>query len=209
MRPADCPFRTVHVVDDDEALRESLVWLLEGAGYRTSAYPDAESFLAALSQIEPGVILCDVRMPGLSGLQLFMALKAQAINWPVLFLSGHGDVPIATAAGRAGAIDFLEKPLDPTLFFARLTEAFERLAAAWQQRQARQALLARGQQLTPREREVFARVVAGALNKQIADELAISLKTVEVYRARIMEKIGCRKVAELVALWAQHRNTIG
>ncbi len=209
MDNVDSPFRTVHVVDDDEAIRDSLLWLIEGAGYLVSAYPDAESFLAALPHIEPGCVICDVRMPGLSGLQLFDELKRRQLPFPLIFLTGHGDVPMATGALRGGAIDFLEKPVDESVLLERLHEGFERLALEWSQRTEREAFAARFASLTPRERDVFHRVVAGYLNKQIADELAISIKTVEVYRARVMEKMGCRKVAELVALWAHHQQASG
>ena len=140
-RKDECCYRTVHVVDDDDALRDSLVWLIEGAGYAVNAYPDAESFLDALSVIEPGCIVSDIRMPGLSGLQLFDALKARDVPFPVIFLTGHGDVPMATGALRAGAIDFLEKPVDEMVLLARIEEALARLAAECSERAARRTPL--------------------------------------------------------------------
>lgn len=189
---------TVYIVDDDEAVRDSLRWLLEANNYRVRAFPSGESFLAEYDEKRPGVLIVDVRMPGMSGLELQEQLIARKSTMPIVFITGHGDVPMAVSTIKKGAIDFLEKPFDETdlrVIVGRMFEqANERLSQAQAQRE-HEAMLAR---LTAREQQVLERIVAGRLNKQIADDLGISIKTVEAHRANIMEKLQVTTVADLM-----------
>ena len=189
---------TVYIVDDDEAVRDSLRWLLEANSYRVRAYASAESFLAEYDEQQPGVLIVDVRMPGMSGLELQEQLIARKSSMPVVFITGHGDIPMAISTMKKGAVDFLEKPFDETALREIVSRMFEqanqRLTQAKAVRQ-HQAMLAR---LTSREQQVLERIVAGRLNKQIADDLGISIKTVEAHRANIMEKLQVTTVADLM-----------
>ncbi len=200
---------TVFIVDDDEAVRDSLRWLLEANGYHVSAFSSAESFLSAFDEKTAGVLIVDVRMPGMSGLELQEQLIARKSSMPIVFITGHGDVPMAVSTIKKGAIDFLEKPFNETdlrEIVARMFEqANQRLIQAKAQRE-HEAMLGR---LTAREQQVLERIVAGRLNKQIADDLGISIKTVEAHRANIMEKLQVTTVADLmkVALAKPEVNT--
>lgn len=189
---------TVYIVDDDEAVRDSLRWLLEANNYRVRAFPSGESFLAEYDEKRPGVLIVDVRMPGMSGLELQEQLIARKSSMPIVFITGHGDVPMAVSTIKKGAIDFLEKPFDETdlreIVGRMFEQANERLSQAQAQRE-HEAMLAR---LTAREQQVLERIVAGRLNKQIADDLGISIKTVEAHRANIMEKLQVTTVADLM-----------
>lgn len=189
---------TVYIVDDDEAVRDSLRWLLEANNYRVKAFPSGESFLAEYDEKRPGVLIVDVRMPGMSGLELQEQLIARKSTMPIVFITGHGDVPMAVSTIKKGAIDFLEKPFDETdlreIVGRMFEQANERLSQAQAQRE-HDAMLAR---LTAREQQVLERIVAGRLNKQIADDLGISIKTVEAHRANIMEKLQVTTVADLM-----------
>ncbi|MDN4017504.1 response regulator transcription factor [Zwartia panacis] len=189
---------TVYIVDDDEAVRDSLRWLLEANNYRVRAFPSGESFLAEYDEQRPGVLIVDVRMPGMSGLELQEQLIARKSSMPIVFITGHGDVPMAVSTIKKGAIDFLEKPFDETdlreIVGRMFEQANERLSQAQAQRE-HEAMLAR---LTAREQQVLERIVAGRLNKQIADDLGISIKTVEAHRANIMEKLQVTTVADLM-----------
>ena len=189
---------TVFVVDDDEPLRDSIQWLLEAHGYRVALYDSAERFLADDAATQPGCLLLDVRMPGMSGQQLFDALIERGSRMPVVFITGHGDVPMAVAAIKKGAVDFIEKPFGEQELLRLVAHCLERDAEQRKAVAASASIAARLTALTPREREVLDLIVAGKLNKIIADRLAISPKTVEVHRARVMEKMGVRSVAELV-----------
>ena len=188
----------VYVVDDDEALRDSLRWLLESAGYRAATYACAERFLAAY---RPGLASClvlDVRMPGLTGLEVQQELNRRGKSLPIIFITGHGDVPMAVTAVKNGAFHFLEKPFKD----AQLLEVIEQAAAGGPgpaERAQKHCAAARLATLTQREREVLGLVVNGRKNKQIADDLGISVKTVEAHRARAMEKMDVSSVAELVS----------
>ena len=186
---------TIHVIDDDEALRDSLRWLLEGHGFKVSAHADASQFLAAGPPLQGCVLLLDVRMPGMTGLQLQDDLNRRGVKAPIIFITGHGDVPMAVEAVKKGAFDFIEKPFNDSQLIDLLRRAAE---AALPQAGASGG--GRLQQLTSREREVLDRVVAGKLNKSIADELGISIKTVEAHRARVMEKMQAKSLAELIQL---------
>ena len=189
---------TVYIVDDDEAVRDSLRWLLEANSYRVRAYASAEAFLVEYEDQQPGVLIVDVRMPGMSGLELQEQLIARKSSMPVVFITGHGDIPMAISTMKKGAVDFLEKPFDETALRQIVSRMFEqanqRLVKAKAVRQ-HEAMLAR---LTSREQQVLERIVAGRLNKQIADDLGISIKTVEAHRANIMEKLQVTTVADLM-----------
>lgn len=190
----------VHIVDDDEAMRDSLKWLLESRGLEVELYPSGEAFLRAFSADFRGCLVLDVRMPGMTGLELYERLRARASTLPVIFITGHGDVPMAVSALKKGAADFIEKPFNDQDML-RLIEACMKQDRAAASKRAEYALAAtRLDSLTLREREVLGLIVAGKLNKQIADELGISIKTVEVHRSRVMEKMGAQSVAELVQL---------
>jgi len=189
---------TVYIVDDDEAVRDSLRWLLEANSYRVRAYASAESFLAEYDEQQPGVLIADVRMPGMSGLELQEQLIVRQSPMPIVFITGHGDVPMAVSTMKKGAVDFLEKPFNETDLREIVSRMFEqanhRLTQVMAQRE-HDAMLAR---LTAREQQVLERIVAGRLNKQIADDLGISIKTVEAHRANIMEKLQVTTVADLM-----------
>ena len=188
----------VYIVDDDEAVRDSLRWLLEANGYRVRAYQSAETFLDEYDPAQVGVLIADVRMPGMSGLELQEQLIARKSPMPIVFITGHGDVPMAVSTMKKGAVDFLEKPFNESdlreIVARMLEQASQRLSAVQAQRN-HEAMLAR---LTAREQQVLERIVAGRLNKQIADDLGISIKTVEAHRANIMEKLEVTTVADLM-----------
>lgn len=190
--------QTIHVVDDDEAMRDSMTWLLEGEGYQVACFDSAEAFLKAYRSDMHGCLVLDVRMPEMSGLELQEKLDSMGSQLPVIFVTGHGDVPMAVSALQRGACDFIEKPFHNEDLLSRIVRALgvDRELTARRQRDG--AISSRLDQLTQREREVMDLVVAGKLNKQIADELNISMKTVEAHRARVMEKMGVRTLAELV-----------
>ena len=190
--------QTVFIVDDDDAMRDSLTWLLEGEGYSVSNFASAEEFLGAHTAQMRGVLVLDVRMPDMSGLELHEKLIAKENRLPVIFVTGHGDVPMAVSALQSGAWDFIEKPFVNADLLARIEKALTREQALSEQTQRNQTLHERAAQLTPRESEVMRRVVDGKLNKQIADEMHISMKTVEAHRARVMEKMGVESLPELV-----------
>ncbi len=195
----------VHIVDDDDAMRDSLKWLLESRGLTVELYPSAEAFLGAFNREFCGCLVLDVRMPGMSGLDLYEQLQARASTLPVIFITGHGDVPMAVSALKKGAADFIEKPFNDQDML-RLIESCRKQDRAAAAKRAESASVAqRVDSLTQREREVLALIVAGKLNKQIADELGISIKTVEVHRSRVMEKMSANSVAELVQLVLKSR----
>lgn len=190
----------IYIVDDDEAVRDSLRWLLEANGYRVKCYAGAEQFLEAYDSEQVGVLIADVRMPGMSGLELQEALIERKAPLPIVFITGHGDVPMAVSTMKKGAVDFLEKPFNETelrrIVARMLEDAVERVEQARVQK-SQEAILAR---LTAREQQVLERIVAGRLNKQIAGDLNISIKTVEAHRANIMEKLEVTTVADLMKI---------
>ncbi len=200
----------IHIVDDEEALRDSLQWLLRSRDLPSRTFASAEAFLAhARSPLaapdKPGVILLDVRMDGMSGTELYERLAAEALctAWPVIFLTGHGDVPMAVETLKQGAFDFVEKPFNDNSLVDRLLEAMEESRRRLEALAASDSLGERLDALTEREREVMALVVEGHYNKVIADRLGIAMRTVEVYRARIFEKMGVKSAVELAALLAK------
>jgi two-component system response regulator FixJ len=187
----------LHVIDDDDGLREALAFLLEVNGVEAEFYESGDAFLAALP-VADGCLLTDLRMPGITGLELIRELKTRGVEMPAIVMTGHGDVPLAVEAMKAGVIDFIEKPFSDDVLIAAIQTAFERLNDHPEPDAARQAAQARLEQLTPRERDVLAGVVEGKANKVIAYDLEISPRTVEIYRANLMLKTGARNVAELM-----------
>lgn len=192
------PDQYIFIVDDDDALRDSLVWLLESSGYRVCAYASAEAFLDDYTTALTGCLVLDVRMPGMSGLELFEALRERHSTLPVIFITGHGDVPMAVSAVKRGAVDFIEKPFGDRDMLRLIEDSLARERAGREKRQREAETARRLGELTQREREVLDLIIAGKLNKQIADMLGISIKTVEVHRARVMEKMCANSLAELV-----------
>ena len=188
----------IHVVDDDEALRDSMTWMLEGNNYKVATYDSADAFLRVISPVMVGCVVLDVRMPGMSGLELFEELGRRGCSLPVVFITGHGDVPMAVSALKKGAVDFIEKPFSEADML-RLIEQCLTLERGNRDKRLQEAeTVRRLEHLTQREREVLGLIIIGKLNKQIADVLGISIKTVEVHRARVREKMGVNSLAELV-----------
>ena len=191
---------TVHVVDDDEAVRDSLQWLLEGKDYRVRCFDSAESFLSRFDAREVACVLADIRMNGMSGLELQDKLIERKSPLPIVFITGHGDVPMAVSSMKKGAMDFIEKPFKEEELVSLVERMLEKARVSFSQHleaASRDALLSR---LTAREAQVLERIVAGRLNKQIADDLGISIKTVEAHRANIMEKLNANTVADLLKI---------
>ena len=188
----------VYIVDDDEAMRDSLIWLLEGEGFAVESFASAEAFLAHQESAVAVCLVLDVRMPEMSGLELQERLANQGSTLPVIFITGHGDVPMAVSALQRGACDFVQKPFADQDLVTRIKRALSLDCQAAAQRVQEAALRERASHLSPRELEVMHLVVEGKLNKQIADELQISMKTVEAHRARVMEKMKARTLADLV-----------
>ena len=191
---------TVYVVDDDEAVRDSLQWLLEGKDYRVKCFDSAESFLSRFDPREVACLIADIRMDGMSGMELQDRLIERHSALPIVFITGHGDVPMAVETMKKGALDFIQKPFNEEHLLPLIERMLDkaREAFAVQQEAAnREALIAR---LTSREAQVLERIVAGRLNKQIADDLGISIKTVEAHRANIMEKLNAATVADLLKI---------
>jgi FixJ family two-component response regulator len=193
----------VHVVDDDDAVRTAISRLLSAAGYGVRGYGSAGAMLLAPPPVEPGCIILDYRLPGPNGLQLQEALGKREDHLPVIFLTGHGDIPTTVQAMKAGAVDFLTKPIQRDALLGAVATAVERDAARRKSRVNRAEVRARYQALTVRERDVFERIVVGRLNKQIAAELGTAERTIKAHRARVMEKMQAGSVAELVHLAEQ------
>ena len=189
-----------HLVDDDEAIRDALAWLLESRGIKFAAYGSAESFLAAWTTQLSGCVVLDMRMEGMGGLDCFDQLQQRGSTLPVIFLTGHGDVPLAVSTLKRGAFDFFEKPFNDNELASRIEEA---IALDDRQRAASaeaDSINARISLLTTRERQVMEHVLAGKFNKVIADELGISMRTVEVHRANLFEKMQVKTAVELANL---------
>jgi FixJ family two-component response regulator len=187
----------IHVVDDDESLRTALLRLLDAAGFEARGYASTGDFLLQPPLDRPGCVLLDVRMPGPSGLDLQAALRRQGNALPVVFLTGYADVAASVRAMKAGAVDFLTKPVEREALFEALQRALARDAAQRATRAEAEGLRAAFAALTPRERAVFDRIVAGQINKQIADVLGIAERTVKLQRAQLMAKLGANSAAEL------------
>ena len=191
---------TVYVVDDDEAVRDSVQWLLEGKGYRVRCFDSAESFLSRYDTREVACLIVDIRMGGMTGLELQNRLLESRSPLPIVFITGHGDVPMAVDTMKKGAMDFIQKPFNEEQLVSlveRMLDHAKDTFADYQLSVNRDALLSK---LTLRESQVLERIVAGRLNKQIADDLGISIKTVEAHRANIMEKLSANTVADLLKI---------
>ena len=194
----------VHVIDDDEAMRDSLSFMLDAAGLRSRAWESAAAFLAGLDKVERGCIVTDIRMPDMTGLELVDRLKAAGQPDPVIVITGHADVPLAVEAMKAGVVDFLEKPFDNQRLLnavrAALAQGTSEDGAAQQDNEERRRILERIESLSARERQVLDGLVAGQANKIIAFDLEISPRTVEVYRANVLTKMQARSLSELVRM---------
>ncbi|NBW55205.1 MAG: DNA-binding response regulator [Betaproteobacteria bacterium] len=190
----------VYVVDDDEAVRDSLQWLLEGKDYRVRCFDSAETFLSRYDPREVACLIVDIRMPGISGLELQDRLVERKSPLPIVFITGHGDVPMAVTTMKKGAMDFIQKPFKEEELVSLVERMLDQARDSFNESQTaanRDALMAK---LTTREAQVLERIVAGRLNKQIADDLGISIKTVEAHRANIMEKLNANTVADLLKI---------
>lgn len=190
----------IHIVDDDAAVRDSLSFVLEAAQWRVRAFDSAVALLKEIDTLEPGFIITDVRMPGMTGLELVTQLKRRGAKHPIIVLTGHADVSMAVDAMKAGVVDFLEKPFDDATLLAAVEAARRRLENATGARAERDEIDARVAQLTAREKDVFDAVVAGESNKSAALKLGISPRTVEIYRANVMEKMRARSLSDLVRM---------
>ena len=191
---------TVFVVDDDEAVRASLKLLLKTLGLPAQTYASAHEFLATFDARRDGCLVLDIRMPGMSGLELQGELNTRGAILPIIFITGHGDVPMAVEAMQRGAMDFLQKPFRDQDLLDRITEALARDRAGRELLGNRERIRARVAGLTPREREVMALVTQGKANKVIAADLDLSQRTVEIHRAHVMEKMGANSLAHLVRM---------
>ena len=190
----------ITIIDDDDALRDALAVLVTAAGWRAVGYANAEEFLASLTGEPAGCALIDIKLPGMDGMELLHRLAEVAPGFPSVILTGHGDVPMAVEALKAGAVDFIEKPFDPDRLLSSLKQALSRDAVLRETKLAIEEFHSLIVKLTPREREVMDFMVLGESNKTIASTLGISPRTVEVYRARVMDKMQVQSLAELVRL---------
>jgi two-component system, LuxR family, response regulator FixJ len=190
----------VHIIDDDDAVRDSLTFLLNTAGIKVRSYPSAAAFLDALGGAQLKCVITDVRMPGMSGIDLLRRLRELKIDVPVIVITGHGDVPLAVEAMKIGAADFLEKPFDDEALLASVRSALARQDGDAKRSSERAEIEARLSALSKRERDVLDGLVAGHANKQIAFDLGISPRTVEIYRANLMNKMQAGSLSELVRM---------
>jgi two-component system response regulator FixJ len=188
----------IHIVDDDAAVRQSLAFLLSSAGHAVRLYDSAAAFLAGLTELKGGCLITDMRMPGMTGLELLHELSAKACGLPAIVVTGHGDVPLAVEAMKAGAIDFIEKPFDQEAILTAVQAALDR--GTGRDRGESAATAARLASLSERERQVLDGLIAGHPNKTIAHDLGISPRTVEVYRANLMTKMAARSLSELIRM---------
>jgi len=190
----------IHIIDDDAAMRDSLTFLLDVNGYKSEAYDSADAFLKETGFEVASCIVSDIRMPGMTGVELVRKLKGGGSTCPVILMTGHGDVALAVEAMKAGAADFIEKPFDDEALLAAIRSALEAGRAEPGGSSARKEAETRLADLSPRERDVLQGLVAGKINKVIAHDLSISPRTVEVYRANLMAKTGARSMSELMRL---------
>lgn len=190
----------VHIIDDDEAMRDSLSFLLETAECESRTYESATAFLAALPALAGGCIVTDIRMPEMSGMELIRRLRERGISLPVIVITGHADVPLAVEAMKAGVVDFIEKPFGDEILLSAVRQAMARAVDQQAEHEARADVLARIETLSGRERDVLDGLVAGRGNKVIAFDLGISPRTVEIYRANLMTKMGASGLSDLVRM---------
>jgi len=192
--------RIIHLVDDDEAIRRSAGFMLKTSGYKVSSFASGVELLREAKDLQPGCILLDVRMPDMDGLQVQQALQERGIGYPVIVMTGHGDVAVAVQAMKAGAVDFIEKPFEKAVLMSALEEGFSRLEQTGRSRARAEEARVRLQALTPRERDVLEGLVRGHPNKTIAYDLDISPRTVEIHRANLMSKLGVASLSEALRL---------
>lgn len=190
----------VYVVEDDEAVRDSLQLLLKTEGYKVTAYPDANSFLETWNPTLSGCIVLDIRMPGMSGMDLQKELVSRGSELPIIFVTGHGDVPLAVEAMQLGAVDFVQKPYRDQELLDKIRKAMELDSQRQEIRLEKQEIQRRIDSLTPREREIMEMMIDGNANKVIAIDLNISQRTVEIHRSRVMQKMGTHSLAQLVRM---------
>jgi two-component system response regulator FixJ len=190
----------VYVIDDDEAMRDSLNFLLDAAGFGVNLFDNAQSFLDALPDLAFGCVVSDIRMPGLDGIELLKRMKAEHSPFPILIMTGHGDVPLAVEAMKLGAVDFLEKPFEDDRLTAMIESAIRQAEPNAKSDAIAHDIAARVASLSPRERQVMEGLIAGLSNKLIAREYDISPRTIEVYRANVMTKMQANSLSELVRL---------
>lgn len=189
----------VYVVDDDQGMLDSTVWLLESIGLRALPFTSGQAFLDANPQHNNACVILDVRMPGMGGLNVQEALRARGFDLPIIFVSGHADVPIVVRAFRAGAVDFIEKPYNEQLLLDSVQQALSRFVAVADDSQL-QAVLQRITSLTPREHDVLLPLVQGYTNREVAEQLGISVKTVDLYRSRVMKHMQAQTLPDLVGM---------
>jgi two-component system response regulator FixJ len=192
--------RLIHLVDDDDAIRRSAGFMLKTSGFRVRTYESGDALLKDVSNLEPGCILLDIRMPGMDGLQVQQALKDRGVPLPVVIMTGHGDVTLAVQAMKAGAVDFIEKPFEKAVLLDAIDQSFERLSRSSAAKERAKEASVRLQALTPREREVLDGLAEGLPNKTIAYDLGISPRTVEIHRANLMTKLEVRSLSEALRI---------
>jgi len=192
---------TVYIVDDDQAVRDSLSWLIESININVEVYSSAQEFLDKYNPDTPGCLIADVRMPGISGLELQKILNEKKYTIPMILITGHGDVPMAVRALKNGAVDFIEKPFNDQVLLERVNQCLEKDQSERIEHKDRQSKMSLLATLSPREREVLDQVVIGKQNKIIAADLGISNKTVEAHRANVMDKMDVSSLADLVTLY--------
>lgn len=197
---SDGRFRLVHVVDDEEAIRRSVGFMLKTSGYQVRSYENGMDLLKRGSELESGTVLLDIRMPGMDGLEVQQALKTKGVTLPVIIMTGHGDVTLAVQAMKAGAIDFIEKPFEKEVLLSAIERALDRLNRSAADVDRAEEAAVRLQALTPREREVLDGLAKGLPNKTIAYDLGISPRTVEIHRSNLMNKLGVRSLSEALRL---------
>jgi two-component system response regulator FixJ len=194
--------QTVYLVDDDSAVRHALGTFLSGTGYHTLVFDSAEAFLESVNNMSNGVLVLDQRMGGMTGLELQQVLAERGMNLPIIFITGHGNVPLSVMAMKAGAMDFIEKPFSNEVLLANVQEAFRRLEAGRSEHRRKSSTISRYETLTPREKEILAFIVEGISNKDLAEKLQISNRTIEVHRSRIMHKMKADSLPDLVRMAA-------
>lgn len=190
----------VHVVDDDRAVRDSIAYMLKLHELDYALFDSPAALLESVTSVDRGCLLLDVRMPGMSGLELFTALQKAGVSMPAIFVSGHGDIQVAVRAVQLGALDFLEKPFDDEQLIEKIKNALELDSAGYQDQLQNALIESRLESLTPREREVMEGILEGKLNKVVADDLDISVRTVEIHRANVFKKLEARNSSELVRM---------
>ena len=197
---SDEELRLVHLVDDDEAIRRSVGFMLKTSGFQVRTYESGVDFLKSATNLDPGCILLDIRMPGMDGLEVLGALRAKGVSLPVIIMTGHGDVSLAVQAMKAGALDFIEKPFEKAVLLSAIEHGIERLKRSAAEVDRADKAAVKLQALTPRERDVLDGLAKGLPNKTIAYDLGISPRTVEIHRANLMTKLGVRSLSEALRI---------